>query len=145
MIEKCSVVLSEDQSARLVEIVSRGVAKVRTIRRAHTLLYAFEGLSDEAIAERLHCSPNTVRNTRRAFRERGLDSLYEKPRPGARPRLDGKAEAHLVALACSQAPEGKGSWTMQMLADQLVVLGVVDKVSDDTVRRVLKNRRSSRG
>jgi transposase len=139
------VVLSEDQETRLVEIVSRGVANARTIRRAHTLLYAWEGYNDERISELLRCSPNTVRNTRKAFKERGLDSLYEKPRPGATPRLGGQAEAHLVALACSQAPEGRGHWTMQMLADQLVVLGLVDKVSDETVRRVLKNGRSSHG
>jgi len=145
VIEKCSVVLSKDQEARLVEMVSRGVAPARTIRRAHTLLYAWEGYSDERIAELLRCSPNTVRNTRKAFKDRGLDSLYEKPRPGAKPRLDGKAEARLVALACSQAPDGKSHWTMQLLADQLVVLGLVDKVSDETVRRVLKNKTSSRG
>lgn len=145
MIEKCSVVLSEDEEARLVEMVSRGVAPARTIRRAHSLLYAWEGYGDEQIAERLRCSPNTVRNTRLAFRDRGLACLYEKPRPGAKPKLDGDAEAHLVALACSDAPPGKDHWTMQMLADQLVVLGLVDSVSDETVRRVLKNRRSSRG
>lgn len=145
MIEKCSVVLSEDQEGRLVEIVSRGAANARTIRRAHTLLYAWEGYSDERIAELLRCNPNTVRNTRKDFKDRGLSCLYEKPRPGATPKLDGNAEAHLVALACSEAPDGRGHWTMQLLADKLVVLGLVDSVSDETVRRVLKNRRSSRG
>lgn len=145
MTRKCSVVLGEDQEARLLEIVSRGVANARTIRRAHTLLYAWEGLGDEQIAERLRCSPSTVANTRKAFRNRGLASLYDKPRPGAVPKLDGQAEAHLVALACSEAPEGKDHWTMQLLADRLVVLGLVDSISDETVRRVLNNRRSSRG
>jgi transposase len=145
VIRKCSVVLSEDQEAQLLEVVSRGVANARTIRRAHTLLYAWEGYGDEEIAERLRCSPNTVANTRKAFRDRGLASLHDKPRPGAVRKLDGEAEAHLVALACSGAPEGKAHWTMQLLADQLVVLGLVDSISDETVRRVLKNRRSSRG
>ena len=145
MITKCSVVLSEDQEARLLEVVTRGVASARTIRRAHTLLLAWEGRTDEQIGELLHCSPNTVANTRKDFRERGLESLYEKPRPGAVPKLDGNAEAHLVALACTDPPEGKAHWTMQLLADQLVSLGLTDSISDETVRRVLKNRGSSRG
>jgi transposase len=142
---KCGVVLSDDQEARLLEMVSRGVASARTIRRAHTLLYSWEGYSDERIAELLHCSPNTVANTRKAFRDRGLASLHEKPRPGAKRRLDGHAEAHLVALACSEPPEGRSHWSMQLLADSLVTLSLTDSVSAETVRRVLKNKRSSRG
>jgi transposase len=145
MLKKITVVLTPDQEGRLLEMVTQGVASARTIRRAHTLLYAWEGFTDERIAELLHCSVGAVVNTRKAFRDRGLDAVYEKPRPGRERRLDGRAEAHLVALACSDPPDERKTWTMQLLADRLVTLGVVDSVSDETVRRVLKNRRSSRG
>jgi len=145
MLKKYTVRLTEEQERRLTELVTRGAANARTIRRAHTLLLAWEGHTDEAIADALHCRPETVAKVRRRFDERALESVYDRPRPGAQPKLDGRAEARLVALACSQAPEGRSHWTMQLLADQLVTLGLVDGVSDDTVRRVLKNRRSSRG
>jgi len=145
MIKKCTVVLTRDQESHLLEMVTRGTAPARTIRRAHTLLYAWEGLPDEEIAERLRCHPNTVANTRKDFRERGLKGLYDKPRPGAKRKLDGRAEAHLVALACSGPPDGKGHWTLKLLADQMVVLGHADSLSYETVRRVLANRGSSLG
>lgn len=145
MLKKFTVCLTEEQEKALTELVTRGVASVRTIRRAYTLLLAWEGLTDEAIAAVLRCRPETVAKTRHRFGERGMDSLYDRPRPGAKRKLDGHGEARLVAIACSQAPEGRGSWTMQLLADELVTLGVVDKISDETVRTVLKNRRSSPG
>jgi Homeodomain-like domain len=67
-------------------------------------------------------------------------ALNEQPRLGGHPKLDGKQEAMLVALACSQAPEGRGRWTLQLLADRLIELDVVDTISDETVRRTLKKR-----
>lgn len=145
MLKKYNVRLTEEQEKTLTELVTRGTANARTIRRAHTLLLAWEGKTDEQIAELMRCCPETVAKTRRRFEDRGLVSVYDRPRPGAARKLDGEAEAHLVALACSQPPTDRGHWTMQLLADQLVVLGVVDTVSDETVRRVLKNRKSSRG
>ena len=81
----------------------------------------------------------TVERTRQRFVEGGLDrALTEQPRPGVPPKLDGKQAAMLVALACSDAPGGRESWTMQLLADKLVELNVVDTISDETVRRTLK-------
>ncbi len=145
MFKKCTVVLDKDQESHLLEMVTRGTAPARTIRRAHSLLYAWEGVPDEEIAERLRCHPNTVANTRKDFRERDLLCLYDKPRPGAKPKLDGRAEAHLVALACSEPPEGRDHWTLQLLADRMVILDHVDSLSGETVRRVLRNRRSSHG
>jgi transposase len=145
MLKKYTVRLTQEQEKGLTELVSRGTANARTIRRAHTLLLAWEGRTDEEIASVMRCCPETVAKTRQRFTDRGMASLRDRPRPGAARKLDGAAEAHLVALACSDPPEGRGAWTMQLLADQLVVLGVVDSVCDETVRRVLKNRRSSRG
>lgn len=85
--------------------------------------------------------------TRRRYHEVGLPAaLYEKARPGAKRRLDGKQEAVVIALACSDAPDGAEHWTMQLLANKLVELNVVESViSDETVRRTLKKVRSSRG
>jgi transposase len=100
---------------------------------------ADERMADEEIAAALHVHRVTVERTRRRFVEGGMEqALNEQPRPGGRPKLDGKQEAMLVALACSQAPEGCGRWTLQLLADRLVELDVVDTISDETVRRTLK-------
>lgn len=85
--------------------------------------------------------PATVERTRRRFVEgRATRALHEKPRPGGRPKLDPKQEAFLVALACSEAPSGRGYWIMQLLADRLVALRVVETISDETVRWALKKR-----
>ena len=145
MLKKYTVRLSEEEERTLRELVTRGTANARTIRRGHTLLLAWEGQTDEVIAGAMHCRPETVAKVRRRFQERGLASVYDRPRPGAQPKLDGRSEAHLVALACSQPPADRSRWTMQLLADQLVRLELVDSISDDTVRRALKNRRSSHG
>src|SRR3989304_3215971 len=84
----------------------------------------------------------TVARTRQRFVEGGLEwALTERPRPGAARKLDGKAEAFLIALACTDAPEGRECWTMQLLADRLVELGLVEEISDETVRRTLKRGR----
>ena len=116
------------------------------MNRAHILLLAEEGRTDKDIAEALHTSPSTVERTRRRLVEGGLEhALKESPRPGGRRKLDGRQEAYLVALACSDPPEGKKRWSMQMLADKLVELEVVEGISDETIRRTLKRGASSRG
>jgi transposase len=107
---------------------------------------AEEARTDKDISQALHTSPSTVERTRRRFVEGGLEhALNESPRPGGRRKLDGHQEAYLMALACSDPPEGKKRWSMQMLADRLVELEVVDEISDETVRRMLKRGASSRG
>lgn len=137
--------LNTEDRSRLLEMVTCGAAGARTIRRAHSLLLADEGKTDAAIAAIVRVTPETVGKTRQRFEERGMESLYDQPRSGRPVKLDGRAEAHLVALACSAPPEGRAHWAMQLLADQIVTLGLVDSVSDETVRRVLKNKRSSPG
>jgi putative transposase len=105
------------------------------------LLQATEGAIDEEIAEILCIGLSTVHPTRQRFVEDGLGgALSERRRRGANRRLDGKQEAFLVALACSKPPAGQARWTMQILADRMVVLRLSESVSDETVRRVLKKR-----
>ena len=138
--------LTREEKTELLELVSKGEARARTMNRAHILLLAEEGRTDKDIAEALHTSPSTVERTRRRLVEGGLEhALKESPRPGGRRKLDGRQEAYLVALACSDPPEGKKRWSMQMLADKLVELEGVEGISDETIRRTLKRGASSRG
>ena len=100
----------------------------------HWLLRSDVGITDEGLAEMLHVRPLTVARTREQWvKERRLE---DKPSAKRKPRLDGKQEAVLVALACSQAPAGRDEWTMQLLADKIVALGVIDRpISDETVAK----------
>jgi transposase len=130
------VILTDEQQAHLLGFLKQGAAKARMLTRARILLLSAAGNTDRFIADVLQVTPQTVRNIRKRFAEEGLEAaLQERPRPGAQPKLDGKQEAFLVALACSAPPEGREHWTMQLLADRLVELGVVESISDETVRR----------
>lgn len=132
--------LSDGEREELEKLVRTGRQSARIIRRAQMLLWSDQGKTDLEIADLVKVTPLTVAETRRRWVTK--HTLADHPRPGGRKRLDGKQEAFLVALACSDAPEGQESWTMQMLADRLVELGVVDQpISDETVRRTLKKRR----
>lgn len=136
--------LNEIERLELQNIVHKGVQKARVIRRAQSLLWSDAGKTDEEIAELQGIRPLTVAQTRQRWVEE--KTLEDKPRPGGKIKLDGKQEAFLVALACSKAPDGIESWTMQMLADKLVELRVIDgPISDETVRLRLKKRMSSLG
>ena len=141
------VVLSDDERQRLVDFTTSGIASAHALRRARVLLLADEGRLDAAIADAAGCCIATVERLRRRCTAEGVEAtLVDRPRPGAAPLLDGKAEAVLVALACTDPPgEERETWTMQLLADRLVALGVVDRVSDETVRRALKKTSSSPG
>jgi transposase len=132
--------LSEDERAYLLEFIASGERSARKINRARILLLADEGKKDEDIADSLHTSVPTVQRTRKRFVEGGLGALNERPRPGGRIRkkLDEKGIAILETLARSEPPEGRKNWTMQLLADRLVELKVVDRISDETVRKELK-------
>jgi len=138
--------LNDEERHALNTLLRKGHAKARTLTRARILLLSDEGKTDPAIADALKVNPQTVRNIRKRFAEEGLHAaLTERPRPGAQRKLDTKQQAFLIALACSAPPEGRACWTMQLLADKLIELGVVATISDETVRRTLKKTRSSRG
>jgi len=131
--------LTEDERATLIGITRRGESSARRLTRARVLLLADRGTTDAAIADALNLHPRTCQRLRqRACQDGALATLDDRPRPGAPRRLDDTQEAHLIALACSDAPEGRAQWTMQLLADQLVDLNVVESISDETVRRTLQ-------
>ena len=106
---------------------------------------AAAGVEDSAIAAALSVGRTTVERTRRRFVEEGLGALEERPRPGTLPKLDAKAQARLIAKVCSAAPEGRQRWTLQLLADRVVALGLAASYSYESVRRVLKKQSLSRG
>lgn len=139
------VELNDSDRQRLHNLLNKGHASARVIRRAHVLLLAAEDKEDEDVAAALHLNAQTVYQLRKRFAVEGLEAtLFDKPRLGSKPMLDGKQEALLVALACSQ-PDERESWTMQLLADKLVELKIVKSISDETVRRTLKKTSLNRG
>jgi transposase len=139
MAKKYIVNLTPDERAQLLALVKKGRGAARKLRRAQLLLLADEGSCDATIAASLHVDVTTVERTRRRCVEEGVDAaLTERHRLGGQAKLQGKAEAFLVALACSAPPEGRQRWTMQLLADRLVELDIVASISDDAVRRTLK-------
>lgn len=141
--QKYPVQLTDEEGERLRTMTRTGTQSARVIQRAQILLWSDEGKQDKDIMALLGCAPMTVSSTReRWVKEKRLEDL---PRLGSKPMLDAKQESVLIALACSDAPEGRDEWTMQLLADKLVELKVVDKISDETVRRTLKKTSSSHG
>jgi transposase len=145
MVKKHVVRLTDEQRAALEERFATPLT-LRQRNRIQVLLRSDAGEADTDIADELGISPNTVANVRKRFATEGLEpALAEKPRTGGPSVLDGKGEAVLIGLACSKPPEGHARWSAQLLANRLVALEVVESVSDDTVRRVLKKVRSSRG
>jgi len=133
-----SVHLTDDQVTALQRLLRRGTSAARVQTRARALLAAHQGEADTAIADALLINPATVQRIRQRFVQAGYDAaLQERPRPGRPPRLTGEGEAHLCMLACSPAPPGRSRWTVQLLADQIVLLEVVDDISPETVRQRL--------
>ncbi len=144
------VYLTTDQRTQLEALIRAGHASARTQTRARILLLTdrsqAQRMTDAAIAAALLCNKNTVGNVRRRFLQQGLEaSLYDKPRPGAQPKLTGEVEAQLTVLACSTPPDGHARWTLRLLADKLVELGWVDSISDVAVMHRLKKTNSNHG
>ena len=144
--------LTEDQRGHLKGLLRRGKAHTRKLLYARILPKADAAAesgpawADERIADAFGTSVATVAGERRRFSEEGLGVALMPKKPG-RPRrrvLDGRAEAHLVALSCSEPPEWRGNWTLRLLADRMIELGYVEGVSYETVRRTRKKTPSSR-
>jgi transposase len=152
MKKKYIVTLTEEEREMLGEMVSRGKAAARKLMHARILLKADAGKGgpswdDGAIAEGVDTGRATIERVRKVFVEEGLEAALErrKPRREYKRKLDGDGEAHLIALACGETPEGRSRWTLRLLADRMVALEYVDGVSKDTVRRVLKKTNLSLG
>lgn len=135
----------------LLEFIGRGSAPAQEQARARVLLKADEGpegpaWTDDRIAEALELSAGGVGGIRRRFSKRGLEGCVRRKSPDREyeRKLDGEQEARLVQLACSEAPDGHSQWSLRLLADRMVELGVVDTLSHETVRQTLKKTGSSR-
>jgi len=141
MKKKYIVDLTEEERKELERLVRSGKESARKIRYAQALLKANAGWTDPEISEAFDMSINTVGRVRQRFVQEGMDvalgARSHKPKPHAR-KLDGKREAHLIALACSKPPEGHTRWTLRMLADRMVELAYVESLSHEAVRQVLK-------
>ena len=146
-VQKYKVDLSKAEVEALNTLIQNEAPRSRRVKHAKILLESDRGRSAAKVADWVGVGHSTVERTRQRYAEGGLEAaLHDKPRPGIRPKLDGKQAAYVVALACSETPNGQEKWSMQLLADKLVELGIVDEpVSHDTIGRVLKKMNSSRG
>ena len=137
--------LSSDEQEQLRLLIRRGKDSARKLTHARILLKAHEEATDEEIVAALNGGDADVERIRKRFVEAGLEGINEKPRPGRKPELDDKAQARLIAEACSRAPEGRQRRTLQLLADRVVELKLADSCSYELVRRALKKTSSSPG
>jgi transposase len=145
-LKKYVVRLTDEERFELLALTSKGASKARRLKHALILLSAHDGDWDEAIAVKVRVSAHSVARVRQRFVEEGLDAaLSERPRPGKARLLNGRQEVYLIALTGSTPPAGRTQWTMQLLADRLVELNVVESISDETVRRALKRGTSNPG
>jgi transposase len=138
--------LTKEERRELEGLTRKGKVSARKMKRAQILLKADEGWRDEDIISAVEVGHSTVERTRQRFVEGGVaKALNEDTRPGQVRKLDGRGEAQLIAMVCSQQPESQARWTLRLLADRLVQLGVVEDISHETVRQVLKKTNLSRG
>ena len=147
---KYHIRLSKEDRQELETLIRSGESSARTQTRARILLLTDESQKKkkgtEEIASVLMCSLPTITAIRKKYVEGGLENaLYDKPRPGAVPKITGEIEAQLTLLACSAPPEGRSRWTLQLLADKLVELKLVDSISDVAVMHRLKKMNLSLG
>jgi len=151
--KKYKVTLTTDERDSLQELIAAGKAAALKLMHARILLKADAApggpaWTDACIAEALEVNVTTVERLRERFVEQGLEAALgrkKQDRPSRQRTLDGQAEARLIALACSEPPQGRARWTLRLLADRLVELEIVDAVAMETVRRTLKKTTSSRG
>lgn len=150
MNKKYIVRLGDEERQQLIDLTSTGKAAAYKIKHANMLLQVDAdgpNQADHDVAKTFHCHVNTVRNVRQRFVEQGLEAaLARKPqeRLSRQHALDGRQEAHLIALRCGEPPVGHSKWSLRLLADQLVKLDIVDTISHETVRQVLKKMRLNR-
>lgn len=136
---KTPVKLKAKERKLLEQMVSKGSEKARKITRCRILLLAGEGKTDTWIIEALGVARNTIREVRSRYVHDGLEvAIQERPRSGAPEKYSGRQRAKITAMACSAPPEGRSRWTLRLIADCLVELDMVDSISHQTVKRILK-------
>lgn len=152
MKKKHIVKLTEEERTYLIEKISAGVETASSLRRAWVLLKADQGeygpaWTDERISEAYELSCTSVYQIRKRYHQRGLKGTIARKKPERiyERCLDGEAEAHLIAIACSEAPEGYERWTLRLLRDEMVALEYVESVSHETIRTTLKKTNLSHG
>ena len=148
--EKYGVQLSTQEKGRLRQMIRAGRSSARAITRARILLKTDQGWTASQVAAALDISERTVFRAKRRYAEEGLDEVLDevlrhRNQVSRYRKLDDRGEAHLIALACSPAPEGHDHWTLRLLAGKAVELGLAPSLSHETVRLRLKKTRSSRG
>lgn len=142
--------LPEEERTELSQLIKSGKHSARVLGRARILLLLDRSQGDERklqdIADTMLTSIGTVSNVKRRYLKGGLEhGLYDRPRPGAKPKIDGEVEAHLIALVCSDPPEGQVRWTLRLLADKLVELELVETISHVAIGDALKKTNLSLG
>jgi len=149
--KKYIVSLTQEEQESLEKIVSTGKHPAYKVNHARILLLANQNREDRAwkdeeISQALNISHSTVERTRKKLVEEGLEACLKRQEQKKRkaPKLDGEKEAHLIALACSEAPEGRSQWTLRLLAERMVELGYVESISYETVRQTLKKTHYNR-
>ena len=144
VLKKYEVRLSSEEKGHLRKVVRSGRSSAQAITRARILLKVDEGWTATQVATALDISERTVIRTRKRYAQEGLEEMLHRPQVNRYRKLDERGEAHLIALACSPAPEGHDHWTLRLLAGKTVELGLVESLFHETVRLHLKKTRSSR-
>ncbi len=136
-----TIQLSKKEEEQLHTIIGRGRNSARVITRARILILTHTGEGKDTIAEHLQIGRSTVQRVRDRYREGGIDrALYDAPRPGQRSKLDTKTEAHLIAIACTNPPEGRDHWTLQLLQERMITDKKVDTISTVAIWKHLTKR-----
>lgn len=133
--------MSAEEQDQLLNLTKTGKNSARKFKRAQILLLSAQGYPDAEIAQIMNVGESTVHRTRQRYVEEGVElALAEGSRPGRPGKLTPEAEAMLLATACSEPPTGRKCWTMQLLANKLVTLKLVENISDEAVRQTLKKK-----
>lgn len=142
---KYRVILTAKEQNKLIKIISKGTASAKSIMHANVLLAADEGnakkQSEKEIATLFHINSQTVHTIRKTYATEGLDAALGRKRrktPPIQPKITGDVEAKIIALSCSEPPEGRSKWTLRLLADKVVELQIVENISHESVHRLLK-------
>jgi transposase len=140
------VTLTDDEVVQLESLLNKGKHSAQKRKRAQALLHAHNGWTDQQIVDAVGMRKRSIELLRQRFVEDGFETVLEgKPKRHRNPILDGRAEAHLVALVCGEKPEGRNCWTIRLLRNRLVADLELDALSHETVRQTLKKMNSSLG